>query len=157
MLALNLGSTGGINTDYELYSDSSTIADFDTNGGTFTAITKLYDESGDLTDNVFTDQTIKIEIEFTHALGVLSKSDLWGRIWIEQENATGNPSDLSTHKDFTNPLSPIMPSDTLVTGNTTLVEIVSVNNLVTLICFTNKDNIVDGVNYNIYGRLGTEL
>jgi len=157
MLELNIGSTGGVNTDYELFSDASSIADFDTNGGSFTAVTKLYDESGDITDNVFTDQTIRVEIEFTHALGVLSKSDLWGRIWIEQENATGNPSDLSTHKDFTNPLSPIMPSDTLVTGNTTLVEIVSVNNLVTLICFTNKDNIVDGVNYNIYGRLGTEL
>ena len=157
MLSLNLGSTGGVNTNYELYSDASTIADFDTNGGTFTGVPKFYDLTGDITDNVFVDQDIRVEIEFPHALGVLAVGDLWGRIWVEQSNATGNPFDLSTDKDWTNPLSPIKPSDTLSTGNTTLVEIVSINNLVTLICLTNKNNIINDVEYKFYGRLGNKL
>ena len=80
---------------------------------------------------------------------------MWGEIWIEAENGTQQEWRLSTHKDWTSPLNPLQPTDTLITGNTTLVEIVSVNNLVTLICQTNNANIIPNITDKVRVRLGT--
>lgn len=156
MIELNVGSNAGVDTIYKLFSDASAIVPFDdAASGTFSAVTILYDAQGDVTDNLFIDDNVRIEIEFTHTLGTILVADLWGRIWIEPDQTTLQPWDLSTHKDFTDGLNPLQVTDTLTTGNTEFVEIVSINNKVTLICQTNKDNLTNGTLYNVYGRLGT--
>lgn len=158
IIELNMGSSTGADTTYFLLSDDSEILDFDdAGGGTFSAVTKLYDEDGDITDNIFIDQNVRIEIEFSHTLGTLVVGDTWGRIWIEADQTTLQPYDLSTELDLNDINSPLQPTDTLATGNTQFVEIVSVNNLVTLICQTNRDNLTAGLVYNLYGRLGDKL
>ena len=94
---------------------------------------------------------MRIEIEFDHTLGVLPK--LQGEIFIEKVGQVSNIWRLSTQKDWSNPLNPLSPSDTLASGNTTVVEIVSISNKVTLICNTNNLNLDPNIEYNVYGRL----
>jgi hypothetical protein len=146
-------------TTYELLSDSCNILDFDDAGGTgFTGSVKIYDVNGDITDTLSSNQKNRIEIEFDHSLGVIAKNDIWGRIWIEPENSFSQPSELSTDKDWTPNFSGVLvPSDTLLTGNVDYVEVVSVSDKVTLICETNPLQIVNGINYNIYGRIGSKV
>ena len=145
-------------TTYLLETDISTILDFDDAGGnSFSATTFLYDENGDVTDNIYTNQNTRIEIEFSHTLGTLAVGNIWGRVWIEANNTTLQPWDLSTDKDFTNSNNLLQPTDTLATSNTQFVEIVSVSNKVTLICQTNKLNLTNNTVYNVYGRLGNKL
>ena len=153
-LDLVVGSSLGVDTTYRMLSDPSTILTFDDAGGTgFTAVVNYYDDNNDPTTNLYNNQNVRIEVEFTHALGVLGK--LWGEIWIEAENGTQQEWRLSTHKDWTNNSNPLQPTDTLLSGNTTLIEIVSVNNLVTLICQTNNVNIIPNIVDKIRYRLGT--
>jgi hypothetical protein len=151
---LVVGSSLGADTTYRLLSDPSTILTFNNAGGTgFTAVVNYYDDNNDPTTNLYNNQNVRIEVELTHTLGVLGK--LWGEIWIEAENGVNQEWRLSTHKNWTNNSNPLQPTDTLVTGNTTLIEIVSVNNLVTLICQTNNVNIIPNIVDKIRYRLGT--
>lgn len=158
MIELVMGSDTGVDTTYLLLSDISSILDFDDAGGSsFSAVTNLFDANGDATSNLFTDQNVRIEIEFSHTLGTITLADIWGRIWIEPDQTTLQPFDLSTDKDLNDVNSPLQPTDTLSSGNTQFVEIISILNKVTLICQTNKNNIIDGLVYNVYGRLGTKI
>lgn len=158
IIEMNMGNSEGADTIYLLTSDISSILDFDDAGGSsFSAVTKFYDANGLITDNIFTNQTTRIEIEFSHTLGTLIVGNLWGRVWIEPDQSTQSVWDLSTDKDFTDANNLLQPTDTLVTGNTQFVEVVSVLNKVTLICQTNQNNLVEGVLYNVYGRLGNKL
>lgn len=141
-------------TTYQLRADTSLIHDFDVDGGTgFTGVSTYYDENGDVTDDIFINENVRIEIEFNHSSGTLVK--LWGEVWIEPKNTSNQEWRLHSEKDWTNPLNPLQPTDTLATGNVTLVEVISINNKATIICQTNRDNLVNGTEYNIYGRLGT--
>ena len=142
----------GATTEYDLLSDSSVIEDFDTGGGTFVGTVKTYDSIGAV-DNLFTNEDVRIEIEFAHALGVLVLGDLDGMIWIEADQGTAQPHFLSSVKDYTSSINPLVPTDTLITGNATLVEVISINNLVTLICKVDSSKLTEGQSYNIYGRL----
>jgi hypothetical protein len=145
--------TGGFNlTTYDLLSDGSAVSDFDTDGGTFTAVTKYYDNTGDEITTLYTNEKVRVEIEFSHSLGTLSAANLEGLIWIESENSTVEPWYLSTELDFTNPSNPLKPSDTLAASNTQFVEIDSTLNLVKLICYVDNE-FISGGNWNIYGRL----
>lgn len=153
-LDLTIGNSIGADTTYRLLSDPSVILPFGDNGGTgFSASVVYYDVNNDPTLNIYNNQNVRIEIELAHSSGLLAK--LWGEIWIEAENGTQQEWRLSTHKDWTSPLNPLQPTDTLITGNTTLVEIVSVNNLVTLICQTNNANIIPNITDKVRVRLGT--
>jgi hypothetical protein len=147
---------GGVETTYRKLTYESNVSDFDTNGATFTAVTVYYDEDNNVTSNVYVDKNVRIEISFTHALGIITLANIEGYIWIERDGSTQAPWFLHTSKDFTSPLNPLTPSDTLASGNTQFVEVVSSNNLIKLICFTNRDNLQDGVSYNIYGRIKNE-
>jgi len=153
------GSLGNnFSTDYELFSDSSDILDFNNPGVTgFSHDYKLYDTNNDITDDLYTNQNVRIEIEFPHSLGIVSLNNIQGMIWIEKEFDTGQPYFLSTDNDYTNPLSPIQPSTKVTPANVEFVEIESINNLITLICLTNIDNLVKNQKYNIYGRVGQKL
>lgn len=146
-------SVGNVETIYRKLTTKSNIYDFDSNDGTFTGSSVYYAENGDVTDNIFVDQKVRVEIELSHSLGVITLADIEGYIWIEQNGSNIPPWFLHSSLDFTSPLNPLSPSDTSASGNVQFVEVYSVNNLVTLICYTNKSNLQDGVNYNIYGRI----
>lgn len=146
-------SAGGVETIYRKWVSKCNIYDFDTNGATFTAANYYYDIDGNVVDDIFVNQNVRIEIVFTHALGVISKGDIEGYIWIERNNSIIDPFYLHTSINLTSVDNPLSPSDTLSTGNYQFVEVVSANNLIKLICYTNKDNLQDGVGYNIYGRI----
>lgn len=154
VVALLIGSDTGPDTEYELLSDASDILPFNDNGGSsFSTVYELEDGNGDPTLDLGSDTTVLIKIHHDHTLGILPINDLAGIVWVEPLNSTAQPFYLSSEKDFTNANSPIRPSDTLITGNTQYVEIVSVNNRVTLICRTNPDNVNNGIQYNIYSKL----
>jgi len=144
-------------TTYKLRGDHFDILNFDVDGGLgFSAVTKRFDLNGDPTDNLFIDQVVRIEIEFTHSSGTLPVGDLSAYIWIERDGGTTEPFQLHTDLDWTLDDSPLVPSNTLATGNTQFVEIISTLNLVTIICNTNPDNLQESVLYNVYGRLAKE-
>jgi len=161
---VNLAFPQGINietestTDYALRSDAFDIDDFDVDATAtpWVGDVKAFDLFGDLTDNIFKDISVQIEIDFTHTLGILSPQDLWGEIFIEKVNGSDSPYQLHTHRDWTHESSPIVPSDTLLTGNDQFVELISTMNLVQLRCKTNQLNLVESVNYAIVGRLGKQ-
>lgn len=142
-------------TQYNLISDQCEILDFDDNNGNgFTGDVIILDQNNQVATNISSSLVNTIKVEFTHALGTLSTANLWGRIWIEEENGTNVVGELSTDKDFTYLENALIPSDTLSTGNNQYVEVVSALNKVTLICYTNPDQLSDGVSYNVYARLG---
>jgi hypothetical protein len=141
-------------TIYELYSDSSRILDFDSAGWVgFSGDVKLYDEDGIEVSQLEDGRDLIIKIECTHGSGVLSPQTLAAFVWIEINGATASPSYLSSSFDYTSDENRLQPSDELGTGNTQYVEILSETNKVTLICKTNSDNLVAGLDYYIRGRL----
>ena len=143
-------------TSYELLSDTSRILDYDTaNAGFSAGDVKFYNYLNVEQDDIDSNIDGRIEIEFTHSLGVIPVGDIAGYIKIEVDQSTQEPFYLSTDIDLTRPNSPLTPSDTLTTGNTQFVEVVSVNNLVTFICNTNALNLSE-VDYNIYGRISNK-
>jgi hypothetical protein len=141
-------------TIYELYSDSSRILDFDSAGWVgFSGDVKLYDEDGIEVSELEDGRDLIIKIECTHGSGVLSPQTLAAFVWIEINGATASPSYLSSSFDYSSSENRLQPSDELGTGNTQYVEILSETNKVTLICKTNSDNLVAGLDYYIRGRL----
>jgi len=143
-----------VNTIYELYSDQSTIIDFDSAGWVgFSGDVKLYDEDGVEVSELEDGRDLIIKIECTHGSGVLSPQTLAAFVWIEINGATASPSYLSSSFDYSSSENRLQPSDELGTGNTQYVEILSETNKVTLICKTNSDNLVAGLDYYIRGRL----
>jgi len=143
-----------VNTIYELYSDPSTIIDFDSAGWVgFSGDVKLYDEDGVEVSQLEDGRDLIIKIECTHGSGVLSPQTLAAFVWIEINGATASPSYLSSSFDYSSLENRLQPSDELGTGNTQYVEILSETNKVTLICKTNSDNLVAGLDYYIRGRL----
>lgn len=143
----------GVDTIYRCLTAESNVYDFDTNGATYSATVTYYDENNDLTENLFVDQNVRIEIAFAHTTGTVTLANIEAYIWIERDGSDQQPWFLHSSKDFTNPLNPLTPSDTLSAGNTQFVEVVSVNNLITIKCLTNRDNLQNGVQYNVYGRI----
>ena len=147
-------SPAPVTTRYQLLSDASSILDYDDAGGSsFAATTTYYNSSGAISTDIDTLTNGKIEVEFTHALGTIALVDLAGYIKIESDDSTVQPFYLSTDIDMTDPFNPLVPSDTLASGNYQYVEVVSANNLVTFICYTNHNNLVNGVTYRVNGRL----
>lgn len=152
-IAQSVGQTSVVTT-YYLLSDGSVISDFDTSGGTFTGDVKVYDlANGDEVDDLFNNQDLRIEIEFPHSSGVIPTANLEGLIWIGDNESSLEPWFLSSELDFTAAANPLYPSDTLTTGNTQFVEIVSVNNLVTLICYLDASKLPATGSRKIRGRL----
>lgn len=140
-------------TYYELFSDESTILDFDNaGGGGFSLAINYTDINGDPTSNLDINNDVQIDAVFTHSLGVLSDANLFGYIWILPKNGIGQPWFLSTDLDLTNQLNPLQPTDTQATGNYQYVEMVSVSNQVTLTCATNHNNLT-AQDYIVYARL----
>jgi hypothetical protein len=143
-----------VNTIYELYSDPSTVIDFDSVGWVgFSGDVKLYDEDGIEVSQLEDGRDLIIKIECTHGSGLLSTQSLAAFVWIEINGATASPSYLSSSFDYTSDENRLQPSDELGSGNTQYVEILSETNKVTLICKTNSDNLVAGLDYYIRGRL----
>ena len=154
---LETGFVASSVTTYKLRGDHFDILDFNVDGGLgFSGVTKFFDINNDVTTNLFTDQSVRIEIEFAHSLGTLSVGDLSAYIWIERDNGTTEPFQLHTDLDWTFDDSPLIASDTLLTENTQFVEIISTVNLVTIICATDPENLQENVVYNVYGRLAKE-
>lgn len=153
VLEVTMLTSGNVETIYRKMTFESNIYDFDTNDGTFTGTTYYYDENGDETDNIYVDQNVLIKMEFAHALGTITLGNIEAYIWIERDGSLERPWFLHSSKDWTNPLNPLEPSNTITSTNTQFVEVVSANNLITIYCKTNRDNLQDGVNYNVYGRI----
>ena len=144
---------GDVETIYRKETFESLITDFDTSGSAgFSAAISYFTSSGQVY-NLFNNENVLIVAEFTHALGTITKANIEGYIWIERDGSSEEPFYLHTSLDTNMPNSPLTPSNTLALGNTTFVEYSSTNNKVTLFCYTNKNNIQDGVNYNVYARI----
>ena len=147
-------SQTSITTFYELFSDSSTILNFDdAGGGGFSLSWNYYDESGDATSDLFINQDVQIDAVFAHSLGTISTSNLFGYMWILPEDGVGQPWFLSTDLDLTNANNLLVPTDTLSTGNDQYVEVISTNNQVILRCKTEKNNLNLNQSYKVYARL----
>ena len=147
-----------VQTTYQLLSDSSAILDFDdTTATTFTATTFILNHLGVVSQDLPSNLDSQIIIEFAHTLGVITLADIQGYIKIEVDQSTAEPWFLGVNLDFTDAANPLTPSDELASGNTTLVEVISVNNKVSFICNTNASNITDGLTYNIYGRISNRI
>jgi hypothetical protein len=146
-------TSGGVETVYRKMTAESNIYDFDTNDATFSAVTEYYDQDGNITSNIYVDENVLVLIEITHALGTITLADIEAYIWIERDGSNVRPWFLHSSLDWTSPLNPLAPSDVLNTGNTQFVEVFSANNLIVLRCYTNRDNLQDGVAYNVYGRI----
>jgi len=141
-------------TFYNLFGDNSAILDFDDPGiSSFVLTWAYFDSQGDPTSNLFINQDGQIDAKFAHTLGTLLVGNLFGYMWIIEENSTGQPWFLSTDNDYTNQSNPLQPSDTLMTSNTQFVEIISTLNQVILRCNWNKDNLDNLQNYKVYARL----
>ena len=143
------------NTIYRFRSSPSTILDFDVLGWSgFIGTTTLETLDGDPLTQVQNDQDLIVRIECAHTLGILTLNTLAAFIWIEKNGSTLKGHYLSSTNDWTADTNWLQASDTLVTGNTQFVEIISVSDKVTLLCKTNSDNISgEGFDVNIYGRL----
>lgn len=134
-------------TIYRLKGKAGTIADYDVNGGNgFTGVTTLYDSANNEVPSILTNATTFIEIEFNHSLGVLGQG-LYGEIFIEQNGQITQDDRLHTSKNWSS-------SANLLTTSTGFVQVVNISNKTTLKCEVNVDNVVTGVVYNVYGRLG---
>ena len=153
----DLGVKSSVNdetTIYRIKSDISTILDFDVVGWTgFDGVTKFYNLDGDEVFDVSDGEDVLIKIDFDHSLGTLLTSKLAGEIWVENDGSTGKPHYLATYRDWTSDTNFLKPSDTLGTGNYRYVEVVSVSNKVTLICYSNHLNVTSSYAKNLYGRL----
>ena len=146
------------NTIYKLYSDPCSIIDFDSVGWVgFSGDVKLYDEDGVEVSQLEDNRDLIVKIECVHSLGLLSSQSLGGFVWMEINGATASPSYLSSSFDYTSDENRLQPSDELGTGNTQYVEILSETNKVTLICKTNSNNLVSGLDYYIRGRLWNKI
>lgn len=148
----------GVDTTYRKLTSEANVTDFDTNGTAgFSGVVSFIDSNGFPTNNIHTDENTLVKIEFAHSLGTIALARIEGYIWIERENSSEQPWYLHNSIDFTQSGSPLMPSDTLGTSNSMYVEVVSANNLITLYCLTNHENIQEGATYNIYGRIKNKL
>jgi hypothetical protein len=146
------------NTTYELYSDPCNIIDFDSVGWVgFSGDVKLYDEDGVEVSQLEDGRDLIVKIECVHSLGLLSSQSLGAFVWMEINGATASPSYLSSSFDYTSDENRLQPSDELGLGNTEYVEILSQTNKVTLICKTNSNNLVAGLDYYIRGRLWNKI
>lgn len=144
-------------SDYRLRSDHFNILDFDVDdgsGGSFTASWSFQDIDGNAAGGIYSDSDTMAICELTHALGTLNVSDLWAEMRIEANGTSTEPWALHSAKDWTNDENPLYPSNQVDTDNTQFVEIESELNKVTIRCMINSDNLIDGVQYNIYSRLG---
>ena len=159
-LELNIDSDGDglftstVQTQYQLLSDDSSILDYDTANAGFSSATGTYfDSLNVISTDVSTTSDGRLEIAFTHSNGVIPVADIDG--YIEVEIAQGNlqPYYLGVSKDYTYQFNPLQPSDTLSTGNTQFVEVVSINNLVTFICNIKASNLTETLDYIFYGRI----
>lgn len=141
-------------TTYNLYSHPSTLLDFDSASWALTSVSTSYeDQNGDPVTDVTTTDDIIVKVDIPHTLGILLLADIKGFVWAERAGSTIKPHYLSTSKDWTSSANTMKPTDILATGNNTLVEVVSVNNLVTFIFQTEKNNITPDISYNFYGRM----
>lgn len=147
-------SNGNVETIYRKETYESNIFDFDTNGATYSANTKYFNvNTGDEVDNILTDVDTRVEISFTHSTGTVTLADIEGYVWMERDQGTQPPYFLHTDLDFTDINNPLVPTDTLLSGNTQYVEKTSASNLIKLIFSVNKDLVEDDVDYNFYGRI----
>lgn len=144
-----------VSTIYERFSNACTILDFDAAGWTagFTGTVSFEDEFGDPVTEIDEVEDYIVVIDFDHALGVIILADIEGFVWAERKNSTVKPWFLSTSRDWTNGNSTIKPTDTLMTGNNTLVEVITIANKVTFKFQTEHNNIDSPLDYNFMGRL----
>lgn len=144
-------------TPHHLRSDAFEILDFNDDGNpsvVFTGVFKFYDAGGNEVDVNSSTEVRLIEGIITHDQGTLTLGDLWGEIWMEPFNGTGETWQLHSDKDWSNPLNPLTGSQEVSPTNFNFVEIVSDLNVVYLYCSTAPENFVSGQAYNFYGRLG---
>jgi len=146
------------NTIVQIYSDASTILDFDSASWTgFTGDTKFFNEDGEEVFNVEDGQDITIKIELTHSLGVLAAADLAAFAWIEINQSTTAPTYLSSERDWISDSNRLQATEEVTPGNALYLEIESVSNKVTLIAKTNSINITPDIQYIVRGRLWNKV
>lgn len=147
-------TAGNVETIYQKQIAEANIQDFDTTAGTFSATTEYYDGNSELTEDIYVDQNVSVVQKFVHNLGVITLANIEAYVWIERAGSLAPPVGyLHSHLDWSDPSNAITPSDALSVGNTQFVEVFSANNLITLRCYTNRDNLQKGATYNIYGRI----
>jgi len=142
-------------TTYNLQSDHLDVAALNVDpGAIWSGSPKIFDLLGSEITKIETNSTDTIKAIGDHSLGLLPVGDLWGEIFIIKDGDLGTVWALHSDRDWTNENNPLLPTDTLATGNTQFVEVVSEVDKVTLICQTSIINIQLGPEYWIYARIG---
>jgi len=131
-LTLVVADSTGNTTEYELLSDSTNIDAFGANVGTFTKNYRYFDSNGERDDLNLNEDT-RVEIELDHTLGTLTPANLEALVWTVPDQSTSSPFYLSSLNNLLVNNSTLKPTDTLITGNTTLLELDSTLNQVKLI------------------------
>lgn len=134
----------GPDTEYDLLSDSSVVSDYGADVGTFVKNYRYFDSNGERSDLNKKEDT-RVEIELDHSEGTLVVGDLEALVWMIPKESTAQPYFLSSVDNYLVSNSTLIPTDTLTAGNSTLLEVVSVLNKVTLIFEVDhtKINVVD--------------
>lgn len=145
-------------TPFHLRSDAFEIIDFDVDGNpsvAFSGEIKFYNVDGAEVQDVSTTAYRLVEVTITHDQGTLTLADLWAEIWIEPVNSTSEVfAQLHSEKDWSSETNALMGSQEVSPTNFNYVEIVSAANVVYLYCRVNENNMISGVDFNWYYRLG---
>lgn len=152
VLSVIISNTTGPDTQIDFLSDGSVIEDFGADVGTFSKNYRFFDSVGERSDLSKLEDT-RVEIELAHTLGTLVVGDLEALVGIMPDQATVQPFFLSNKNNYLVPNSTLKPTDTLTTGNSTLLEITSTLDLVTLIFEVDKNKVNAGEDMNIYCSL----
>jgi len=140
----------GVITKYAMISDKCLIADFDVDPAAvpWTAVTKLFDNDGDETDDIY-NEDIRIEIKFTSpTAGGLILGDVMGEIVFEETLNNGRHFRLHTAFDFSEAVNPLIPL-----AGETRVKMTQGAGDITLECLIKGDTLDPAKKYNIYGHL----
>lgn len=142
-------------TTYILQSDHFDIQELGVDpGGIWTGILQAIDVLGEVTADIDSNFDMILRGTMNHSLGLLPVGDFWAMIWIVKDQSAETPWQLHSTEDWTHSQNPLAASDELATGNTTLVEILSEVDKVTVFCRTEHTNLIKGIQYKGYVRLG---
>lgn len=149
------GTVASPTTTYKLRSEHFDIQALGVDpGGIWTGLLQALDILGEVTADIDSNFNMILRGTLNHSLGILPIGDLWAMIWIVKDGTSETPWQLHSDYDWTKFGNPLAASDELLTGNTQFVEIKSELDKVTIYCRTEKNNLVEGITYRVYGRLG---
>ncbi len=141
--------SGGLNTDYALFSDKCTVSDLgiDATGSGWTSVVEIFDEDGELTGTIF-NQICEVRATFSQAAaGTLTLGDLMGQIVMEETGNVGRHFRLHTSLFWEEEINPLQP----LSGETNLKKTQDVpGNKIILRCSVDGNKLDPEKTYRFY-------